>query len=372
MDNKIEVPSTETTTAEEDVFVEKNASEAPADVRGTTDVASMPEPGDSSGNAESTESPSSGSNSSEETTTFSRKPFYQHTAATIAEVFRFHNYSRLDLAPAILLGIALSPFLISVIFLSAAFYILLFVYKMLVAPADYLISSMKTEHDNVWIQLVIYIFGYPVVLMFRLAGALIGIGFFFINFLINCYGYVYSLGGIHFHAFLYDDVRERKPLSTKRYGKAENIIALVVAVVIILTSVLSFIIPAITDSSGSYSSADDENYYQSYYATNTSKSSADSIGIYSSRTYNVRNGDSIWIKTSVSSVFDTDVKVTSTDTSSIYVYLYTESSSYYDLSNSGYSSVTLSLPSRSYTTTYYVKINCSFYSSSGTITVSVQ
>lgn len=368
MDNKNEEIFTE-----EDVFVEKNASETLADERDIP-AATTPETDDRSGSTQSAGSPSSesssGSSSSEEPTTFARKPFYQHTSTTIAEVFSFNNYSRLDLAPAVLLGIALSPFLVSVIFLSAAFYVLLFVYKMLVAPADYLISSMKTDHDNVWIQLVIYILGYPVVLAFRLAGALIGIGFFFINFLINCFGYVYSLGGMHFHAFLYDDVRDSKPLSTQRYGKAENIIALVVALVIILTSILSFVIPAIVNNV-SYNSGD--NFTPSVdYATNTSMNSADSMSAGSSRTYNVRNGDTIWIKTSVSAYAEPDVNVYSSDTTSIYLYLYRGIASYYDLSNSGYSSVTLSIPSRSYTTSYYVKIVCNFSSSWGTVSVSVR
>lgn len=369
MDNKNEEIFTE-----EDVFVEKNASETLADERDIP-AATTPETDDRSGSTQSAGSPSSesssGSSSSEEPTTFARKPFYQHTSTTIAEVFSFHNYSRLDLAPAVLLGIALSPFLVSVIVLSAAFYVLLFVYKMLVAPADYLISSMKTDHDSVWIQLVIYILGYPVVLAFRFAGALIGIGFFFINFLINCFGYVYSLGGIHFHAFLYDDVREQKPLSTQRYGKAENIIALVVALVLILTSILSFVIPAIANN---VSHNNSENNYNPTidYATNTTMSSADSMSAYSNRSYNVKNGDTIWIKTSVPANSDLDVNVYSSDTTSVYMYLYRSNASYYELSNSGYSSVMLSIPTRSYTTSYYVKIVCNFLSGWGTISVSIQ
>ena len=219
-------------------------------------------------------------------TTFGNTPFYETTAETISDVLSFHHYKRLKLAPAILLGIALSPFLISFIMLAASFYVLLFAYKMLIAPADYMITSMKSDHDSIWVQLIIYLMGYPVVLFFRIAGALIGIGFFFINFLINCFGYVYSLGGIHFHAFLYDTPSQHKGFKKTPYTMAENIVALVCAIVILVGYMTGIIVSAV----GSGSSYDYSNYDD--YASNTSRSDAQSMSPSDRDTFLVRDGDS--------------------------------------------------------------------------------
>ena len=263
-------------------------------------------------------------------TTFGNTPFYETTAETISDVFSFHHYKRLKLAPAILLGIALSPFLISFIMLAASFYVLLFAYKMLIAPADYMITSMKSDHESVWVQLIIYLMGYPVVLLFRIAGALIGIGFFFINFLINCFGYVYSLGGIHFHAFLYDT-------------PSQHI--------------------------GSGSSYDYGNYDD--YASNTSRSDAQSMSPSDRDTFLVRDGDSIWIRVYVESYESASVNVYSENTNTIRLYLYEENNSSYSNYTSGSSSAAISLPSTYYGTTYYIKITCRFVGDSGEVTVRI-
>lgn len=300
-------------------------------------------------------------------TTFGNTPFYETTAETISDVLSFHHYKRLKLAPAILLGIALSPFLISFIMLAASFYVLLFAYKMLIAPADYMITSMKSDHDSIWVQLIIYLMGYPVVLVFRIAGALIGIGFFFINFLINCFGYVYSLGGIHFHAFLYDTPSQHNGFKKTPYTMAENIVALVCAIVILVGYMTGIIVSAV----GSGSSYDYGNYDD--YASNTSRSDAQSMSPSDRDTFLVRDGDSIWIRVYVDSYESASVNVYSENTNTIRLYLYEENNSSYSNYTSGSSSAAISLPSTyyDYGTTYYIKITCSFISDSGKVTVRI-
>lgn len=305
----------------------------------------------------------------EKTTLKVSTPFYKKAETTIKDVLSFHNYKRLSLAPAILLGIVLSPFLITFLLLSAAFYIMLFSYKMLVAPADYLISSMKSDHENLWIQLVIYIFGYPVVLIFRIAGAMLGIGFFFVNFLINCFGFVYSIGGMHFHAFLYDDQPADKPFCKAPYSKAQNIIALVVAIVILLALILSIVIPSVGSSSYDPDYNAPEN--SDNYATNTSRSTADTMSYFNdSRRYTVRDGDSIWIRLNVPSGTEVTVDVSCSSSLGLDVYLYMNNHNSYELNKYDSSNVTLDIPSTYIDATYYVKISCTFHSYWGEISVS--
>lgn len=296
-------------------------------------------------------------------TTFGNTPFYETTAEVISDVFSFHHYKRLKLAPAILLGIALSPFLVSFILLAAAFYVLLFAYKMLIAPADYMITSMKSDHDSLWVQLIIYFMGYPVVLLFRVAGALIGIGFFFINFLINCFGYVYSLGGIHFHAFLYDTPSKHKGFKKTPYTMTENIVALVCAIVILIGYLTGIIVSAVSSGS-SYSYTNTDNY-----ASNTSRSEAQIMSPSDRDTFLVRDGDSIWIQVYADSYENISVTASSEVSTSIRIYLYENQNTYYDNYIDGYANATISLPSTYYGTTYYIKITCRFIEDSGKVTV---
>ena len=246
------------------------------------------------------------------------KNFYDPTVQVIEDVFSFRYYNRLKPAAAILLGIALSPFLIAFCALTAAFYITLFFYKMILAPADYLSASMKKEHDQLLIQMIVYFFGYPFVFLLKIMGALMGISFFVLHFFISCFGFIYSLGGMRFHAFLYDSASEFVPFKTTPYGKGENIAALVCALIIIVGG---YVLPPVASSISNYVNSSEFRgpQQQSEYS---SPDNAYSLSSNSSASFNVNAGDSLWLTVYLSTVTKKTITVSASPAYSFAFYIY--------------------------------------------------
>ena len=231
---------------------------------------------------------------------------------------------------------------------------------MTVSPADFLVGTMKKEHDQPLVQLFIFTIGYPFVFIFRMVGALISTGFFAVHFLINCFGYVYSLGGINFHAFLFDEMTEKKSRETQPYGTTANIVALITAIVLLLTLVLCLMIPVISNAIN----ADND------FSEHTSANSAVVMSANQSKSFNVRNGEDFWVEFLAHTDATVSALVQSNDTLSISLTLYENPYSSSLKFTSGFSAATIVSPA-STAKFYYLRISCEFYGSSGTVSVSL-
>ncbi len=154
---------------------------------------------------------------------------------TVKEFFAFKQYKRIPVGLAVCAGILLSPFLLTVIFMIPSFYILLFMYKLLSSPVDYLLNGIRSESDSVPIQVVLYLVGYPLIFIIKFALAMFGMVFFTMYFFFMLFAYVYGWGGIKFQPFLFDASTD---CSAHLVGKASNKTVISLLVVCILIAVL--------------------------------------------------------------------------------------------------------------------------------------
>lgn len=157
---------------------------------------------------------------------------------TVKEFFAFKQYKRIPVGLAVCAGILLSPFLLAVIFMIPSFYILLFMYKLLSSPVDYLLNCIRTESDSLPIQVVLYLVGYPLIFTIKFALAMFGMVFFTMYFFFMLFAYIYGWGGIKFQPFLFDASAD---CSAHLVGKASNktVISLLVVCVLIAVLILS-------------------------------------------------------------------------------------------------------------------------------------
>lgn len=150
--------------------------------------------------------------------------------AYFMEFFSFKQYKRIPLALAIVAGILLSPFLLATIALLIAIYVLNFVYKLISSPADFLIQTFNTESDSIPVKVVVYIVGYPFVFIFKVLLSMFSIIFFVYYFLLNIFGYVYSLGAMKFQPFLYEASKDCGFKLSKKASKRTISIIMIVCI----------------------------------------------------------------------------------------------------------------------------------------------
>ena len=123
---------------------------------------------------------------------------------TIKEFFAFKQFKRIHVGLAVCAGILMSPFLFAVIAMIPAFYILQFCYKMVSAPADYLLQAIRNEGQSTPVKAVVYFVGYPTVFLMKIALSVFSVEFFVMYFFFMLFAYIYGFGGIKFQPFIFE------------------------------------------------------------------------------------------------------------------------------------------------------------------------
>ena len=151
---------------------------------------------------------------------------------TIKEFFEFKQFKRIPVGLAVVAGILLSPFLLSVIFMIPAFYILQFCYKIVAAPADFLLQNLREESDNTVVKAVVYFVGYPVVFLMKITLSVFSVEFFIMYFFFMLFAWIYGCGGIKFQPFIFEASTD---CSAHLEGKAsKKTIAIILTVCIVI------------------------------------------------------------------------------------------------------------------------------------------
>ena len=151
---------------------------------------------------------------------------------TIKEFFEFKQFKRIPVGLAVVAGILLSPFLLAVIFMIPAFYILQFCYKIVAAPADFLLKSIREESDNTVVKAVVYFVGYPFVFLMKIALSVFSVEFFVMYFFFMLFAWIYGCGGIKFQPFIFEATTD---CSAHLEGKAsKKTIAIILTVCTII------------------------------------------------------------------------------------------------------------------------------------------
>lgn len=191
---------------------------------------------------------------------------------TIKEFFEFKQFKRIPVGLAVVAGILLSPFLLAVIFMIPAFYILQFCYKIVAAPADFLLKSIREESDNTVVKAVVYFVGYPFVFLMKIALSVFSVEFFVMYFFFMLFAWIYGCGGIKFQPFIFEATTD---CSAHLEGKAsKKTIAIILTVCIIIGvfvfgMALGFGIANADFGGGSsgYSNSFDKSFYIQSYRT---------------------------------------------------------------------------------------------------------
>lgn len=247
---------------------------------------------------------------------------------TIKEFFEFKQFKRIPVGLAVVAGILLSPFLLAVIFMIPAFYILQFCYKIVAAPADFLLQSIREESDNTVVKAVVYFVGYPFVFLMKIALSVFSVEFFVMYFFFMLFAWIYGCGGIKFQPFIFEATTD---CSAHLEGKAsKKTIAIILTVCIIIGvfvfgMALGFGIANADFGGGSgnggyngggnsgYSNSLDESFYMSSYnsGSSTYTFTPSSSGYYTIRISDNDNYANIYVyvdgttKLSTSSYSDT-------------------------------------------------------------------
>lgn len=158
--------------------------------------------------------------------------FMRVVTNTIKEFFEFKQFKRIPVGLAVVAGILLSPFLLSFIFMIPAFYILQFCYKIVSAPADFLLRNLRDESDETAVKAVVYFIGYPIVFLMKVALSAFSVEFFVMYFFFMLFGYIYGCGGIKFQPFIFEATTD---CSAHLEGKAsKKTIAIILTVCILI------------------------------------------------------------------------------------------------------------------------------------------
>lgn len=181
--------------------------------------------------------------SKKETLSLEGKAFYQPMVESIREFFKFIQYKRVHPYVAIVVAILLSSFFFLTLICIACFYILLFFTKLMASPGDFLANSLRNENKNQFVQIVIYYFGFPFVLFFRITIALISIVFQFVYFFYSIFSFIFSCGGMKVQPFLFDATNDMKKCFKREKVSKEwqTAVGIVVTILLLTNFIISIV-----------------------------------------------------------------------------------------------------------------------------------
>lgn len=165
----------------------------------------------------------------------------------LSEVKQFVQFKGKSLACKILLIIAILPLIICAFSTVATYYILLFFYRGLSSPLEYIHQVVKKEGEDVKhaTQFIIYWIAFPLLFLLYFVQAFAALMFYFIWFEIMFFTYLATLGGVRWQPFLMDVKYEE----VKKFeAKPKNELAALIYVSITLTFVLLLVIFIIAEA----------------------------------------------------------------------------------------------------------------------------
>lgn len=155
------------------------------------------------------------------------------------EAKRNVQFARMKKFPRFLARVLTLPWLLAAMFAFLCYYVTLFAYKACSTPIHYLHNIIKDEKNgNQGVQVVVYIFGFPVIFLLYAVMSLAAVSFYFQWFNIMVIMVFATLNGIKFQPFItdasydYERVWELKPTDKKaNFWVPSIIIRLIIAVV---------------------------------------------------------------------------------------------------------------------------------------------
>lgn len=123
-----------------------------------------------------------------------------------AEAKRGLQFKDISLPYKILLIIGLSPLIVLTFSCALSFYVLLFFYRGLSSPLEYLHQIVKNEGQEVRhaTQFIIYWIAFPFIFLLYIIQAFFTVVFYFMWFELMLYTYLVTLGGVKWQPFLMD------------------------------------------------------------------------------------------------------------------------------------------------------------------------
>ena len=171
----------------------------------------------------------------------------------IAEMKTGVQYKRIPQPFKAFVIIGMIPMILAFIGQSIAYRVQVFFFKALSAPAEYLHRWLRGQKDEVEhaTQAVMYFVCLPYIFFLQTLLALASLGFFFSWFGLQVTGYLLTLGGIRFQAYVsdatYDEVKEGEYVCTPN-----DQIAIIFSCVLVGSIALNVLLGIVIDISDSY------------------------------------------------------------------------------------------------------------------------
>ncbi len=120
------------------------------------------------------------------------------------EALSYKQYKRLPTAVAVLAVIATLPFLLLAALTFVFFHCYNFFYNLISSSVSYLEAWLRRERQNVHpaTEAVLYLVATPFIFFIRVILSGFAAGFFFLWFGLQCYSYVFTLGGVRFQPYI--------------------------------------------------------------------------------------------------------------------------------------------------------------------------
>ena len=171
----------------------------------------------------------------------------------LAEMKTGVQYKRIPQPFKAFVIIGMLPMIFAFIGQSIAYRLQVFFFKALSAPAEYLHKWLRSQKDEVGnlAQAVMYLVGLPYIFFLQTLLAMASLGFFFSWFGLQVTGYLLSLGGIRFQAYIsdatFDDVEEGEYVCTPN-----DQTAIIFSCIVLGSIALNFLLGIVIDMSDSY------------------------------------------------------------------------------------------------------------------------
>lgn len=163
---------------------------------------------------------------------------------TLIEAFSFKRYTIFNWCLIILFIILMLPIIIITVYLGILYAILIFIYKLLCIPSNYIKKTIEKINIQPVLLFIIYFVVYTVTFLFDLLDALILMVISVVHLFFVSFAYLMSLGGIKWQYFLIEaDGRVQKPTPTYRMNMGAQftffgIIILLIGSVILSSSII--------------------------------------------------------------------------------------------------------------------------------------
>ncbi len=158
----------------------------------------------------------------------------------VKESLLFRSFKRLGVLPRNLCFIIVLSFIV-LYFIGMLYYGLILVcHKLINAPADYIMSFIKTEGREVKhaTQAIVYFIGFPSVFALKFVTGFVILALFIVHIFVSIIGFVATLGGITFSPFLMDPVDRFAIRENKKYRPTPLVLFIVIGVLLLLVAIL--------------------------------------------------------------------------------------------------------------------------------------